>query len=196
MSLGQELLVVPVEDNLKIRVFQGGLVGPRPLLEAKSLVAREYARIYHHIKEYLAAEDALMHEERKIHFVLESEDGTILGHQLIYGDGPSFVPTESLHRGVDIRAGSQNIFEVKRAVLPGHGHYHHLMRGMAEYFLFKFGDRDLIPFDHAIVGYTIEKVVLALLMDHGFSLVYAREQEAWIRFPTRDIVHRYGLQKL
>jgi len=155
-------------------------------------VREHYGRVYHAIADYLAQEDALMLDENKLHFILEDPQGVRQGHQLLYGDGPSAVPCETMQPMVDQRRGSRHVYEVKRAVLLSRGRYPQLLSGIASYVAHRFGGVDHVPDDHVIIGYSIEPAVARYLCDLGFSVQLTRGHESFIFYPTRALIARHG----
>lgn len=186
------LCAIDLKDGWKLHVFRGGANPPPLLARACALVDEHYGRAYGHIAQYLAEEDAAMVPELKVHFVLLDASGALVGHQLLYGDGPSRVPCEVLQPLVDQRRGSRHVFEVKRAVLLVKGTYRQLLVGIARYVLEQWGRVEHVPSDHLVIGYSIEPAVARYLLDCGFSLQVARGHESFIYYPTRSLIERYG----
>jgi hypothetical protein len=196
-SFATELGAVLLEDGWRVVVYRGGDIGPPRLDEAKALVEEHYyRRHYRRIAEYLRREDALMVEEKKVHFVLEDERGALQGHQLLYGDGPSLVPCEVLQPEVDQRRGSRHAYEVKRAVLLAKGRYGQLLEGIAAHVLAEHGSPEAIPEDHRILGYSVEPAVMRYLERLGFAIQTVRGNESFLHYDTRELVARYAARAL
>ena len=182
---------VDFHDGWRIDVYRSTKVLPAPLKAAKALARAEYLKAYGDIQKYLASEDALMDDNKKLHLVLLGPDRSLQGYQLLYGDGPSPMPMEVLHPQVEIRFGSQNIFEVKRAVSLGKKRYPLFLQALATYINEKYQSEHNIPEDHTIVGYSVNKTVVNYLVSLGFEVVNTVDHQMWIRYPTRAMVAAY-----
>lgn len=185
------LQTVEFTDGDSILIFRGS-DSPSPLVQsALNLVNLRYNDLYHGIQKHLEEEDAVIYRHDRVHFVLLNHQHRLVGHQMICGDGMSLVPCEVLRPDFDVRQGSRLIFEMKRAVLLVKGQYWKLTHAIAAYFLNLYQQQHLVPTEHAIVGYSVEPVVVRYLEKHGYSVLHVCGHERWIRAATQDLIHRY-----
>ncbi len=180
---------VKFKNGSRVDFYRSSAETPKSLTDALKILADQYAVDYAHIKDYVAAEDQLMKEEYKLHFVLLDKDEKVCGYQLLYGNGEELMPMETLHPDVEIRFGSKHIFEVKRAVAFSGGAYPLFLRALASYINQKYPKQ--IPEGHAIVGYSVNNKVVKYLNGLGFSTVATKKIETWLRYPSHQLVKDY-----